>query len=170
VSTNPTNAVAPYSPTRRLRSVIAAVTVCAFVLAGCGDGSSDVQATAATATPTPTAAGPVVLGKGLIADGVKLDTGGPAEFSVLVRTIPPGGTTGWHTHPGSETSIVTKGEVTVLRAGACKPMVYRAGDGVFVPAGTAHVARNDGGVPAEIVVTYLLKPGAPDRAPAPAAC
>jgi quercetin dioxygenase-like cupin family protein len=170
MSTNSTGALSPRSRTRCHRSVIACVAICASVLAGCGDGASEVRTAAVTASPTPSAASSVLLGKGLIEDGVQLDTGGPAAFSVFVKTIPPGGSTGWHRHDGSETSIVTKGELTFLRAGACTPVVYRAGQGVFVPAGTAHLARNDGAVPAEVVVTYLLKPGAPDRVDTPAPC
>lgn len=149
---------------------LVAVLVGATVLAGCSDDDSVdlVQPVVAATTPPP--GGPVLLGKGVIKDGVKLDTGGPASFSVRTITVPPGGATGWHRHDGAEMSIVTKGALTVVRENRCDPVTFGTGDAVFIPAGTAHLARNDGSVPAEAVVTYLLKPDAPDRAEAPDAC
>lgn len=111
----------------------------------------------------------MLLGKGVVPGTVKIAIEGPA-FSVRTVTIPPGGTTGWHRHEGTETSVVTKGELILVRAGACKQRVLGPGDALFIPDGEAHMARNDGDVPAEVTVTYLLKPDAPDRADAPAAC
>lgn len=146
--------------------------VLASALAGCGgtDKASASVPPADSPTATPTPAGPVVLGRGVIKDGVHIDRDGPAAFAVRIVTIPPDGGTGWHTHPGTETSVVTKGEVTLQRAGACDPVVYRAGDGVFIPDGKAHFARNTGTEPAEIVVTYVLDPNVADRAEAQPAC
>ncbi|MGQ0572626.1 MAG: cupin domain-containing protein, partial [Pseudonocardia sp.] len=115
-------------------------------------------------------AAPVVIGKGTLDAPVSVTTTGPAAFSVRTVVVPPGGSTGWHTHAGTEMSIVTSGAVTLVRAGACAPVTHEAGEAVFIPDGIPHLARNDGSVPAEIVVTYLLAGGAPDRADAPAAC
>jgi quercetin dioxygenase-like cupin family protein len=136
-------------------------------LTGCGDDSSEAN----QGDPAPSAAptGPVLLGKGAIAGQVKLAIKDPV-FSVRTVTIPPGGTTGWHRHDGTETSVVTRGRLNLFRAGACKALELGPGDALFIPDGTAHMARNDGDVPAEVTVTYLLRPGAPDRADAPAAC
>lgn len=149
---------------------LVAVLVGATVLAGCSDGDSVDLVQPVLAATTPPSGGPVVLGKGVIKGGVKLDTGGPAAFSVGTLTVPPGGATGWHRHDGAEMSIVTKGALTVVRENGCNPVTFGAGDAIFIPAGTAHLARNDGSVPAEVVVTRLLKPDAPDRAEAPDAC
>jgi quercetin dioxygenase-like cupin family protein len=128
-----------------------------------------VTVTAPAPEPAP-AAGPVLLGSGTIADPVSLETSGPAVFSVRTVVVPPGGTTGWHRHPGTETSVVTAGEVTLIREGDCEPETFTAGEAVFVPDALPHEARNDGTVPAEVVVTYLLAPGAPERFDEPAGC
>jgi|GEM_PF-884180 len=159
----------------RGRLARAAVAGCLLVavgtLAGCGDSFSDRVALSAVqgrlAAPNP---GAGLLGRGTIAGRVIIDTKGPAVFSVFTKVIPPGGTTGWHRHDGPETSVLTEGTLTFLRKGACRPVTYHAGDGVFVPANTPHLARNDGSEPAEIVVTYLLRPEAPDRMDTAPAC
>jgi quercetin dioxygenase-like cupin family protein len=144
----------------------AAIALSLVLLTACGDDSSDD----AVAAPTPAPAAPVLLGKGLIPGGVKYDSEGPASFSVRIVTLAPGAESGWHVHNGTETSVVTKGELTLFRKGACKGKVLKPGDAVFIPANTPHLARNTGSEPAEISVTYLLKPDAPDRADAKPAC
>lgn len=157
---------ATWSPMNHMRAAAGALLLTAL-LAACGDEDS-AQAPAPPATSTPT--GPVLLGKGLIKDGVQIDTDKPAAFSVSTVTFPPGGGTGWHTHDGSEIFIVTKGEVTLVREGGCDPVVFRVGDAGFVPPNTPHVGTNTGAGPAELVVTRLLAPDAPDRADAQSAC
>lgn len=133
--------------------------------------ASGAATTAAAPAPgTAPPAGPVLVGTGTIADPVEIDTPGPSVFSVRTVVVPPGGTTGWHIHPGTETSIVTAGEVTLVREDGCEPETFTAGDAVFIGDQVPHLARNDGSVPAEIVVTYLLAPDAPDRVDAPEAC
>jgi quercetin dioxygenase-like cupin family protein len=97
-------------------------------------------------------------------------TTGPAVYSVETVVLRPGESTGWHRHPGTELAIVRTGEVTVLREDGCEPARYTAGEAVFVENGSPHLASNDGRVPAEIVVTHLLDPGAPDRTTVPPAC
>ncbi|NMH93981.1 cupin domain-containing protein, partial [Pseudonocardia bannensis] len=110
------------------------------------------------------------VGRGTVRDPLEIRTPGPAVFSVRTLVVPPGGTTGWHQHPGTETSIVRSGSISLVRQDACEPVVFGAGDAVFIPDGLPHLARNDGAEPAELVVTYLLAPDAPDRADVPPAC
>jgi quercetin dioxygenase-like cupin family protein len=113
-----------------------------------------------TATALPSGG---LLSSGLVDERVSMRTTGPAEFSVETVVLAPGESTGWHRHPGSELSLVRSGEVTVQRAEACEPVRYAAGDGLFVDDGTPHVVRNEGAAPAELVVTHLLTPGAPEE-------
>ncbi len=97
-------------------------------------------------------------------------TPGPAVFTVRTVVLPPGGTTGWHRHPGTEMSIVRSGSVTLLRKGACRPVRIGPGQAAFVADAEPHLARNEGTEPAELVVTYLLAPEAADSVDVPAAC
>jgi quercetin dioxygenase-like cupin family protein len=169
----------PSHPTRAARGRRARATVAGCLLlttgtvAGCGSGGKYLASapvdTAATPSAAPTADA-VLLGKGMLASAVSLDIKGPTEFVVFRRVIPPGKTVGWHQHEGPETAVLTKGSFTLLRKGACKPVTYHPGQAWYVPANTPHIGRNDGTEPAEFVVTYLLRPGAPYRTDAPAAC
>ncbi len=110
------------------------------------------------------------LVRGRAPDGINVDAKGAT--SVLVRSVPiaMGADTGWHTHDGTEVAVVSKGELTLQRKGACTPTVHKAGDVVTIPAGIPHFARNDGPEPAEVLATTYLKPEAPDRVAAEPAC
>lgn len=147
---------------RRAVAVVVAAAV-GLLLAGC-----------AAPAPTPAAApappGPALIGKGTLDAPVTVSTDGPAAFSVRTLNVPPGGSTGWHTHDGTEMSIVTAGEVVVVRADGCAPRTYRAGEAFVIPDSVTHLGRNDGTAPAAVVVGYLLAADAPDRTDAPAAC
>jgi quercetin dioxygenase-like cupin family protein len=142
--------------------LLGACLAAGLLLAACGD---DAQAE----TPPPAPA-PVELARATAPDGIKLDTKGPV--SVVIKSVPfvMGKDSGWHTHDGVEIALVSKGEVTLVREGACAPKVYKAGDVVQIPANTPHLARNDGPEEALVITTHYLKPGAPDRADAAPAC
>jgi quercetin dioxygenase-like cupin family protein len=151
----------------------------ALLLTGCarpGELGTEPEPTppaATTATPTPINAappGPLVLGAGTLQDRVTIRTTEPAVFSVRTVTVPPGGEIPWHQHPGTEMSIVTSGAVTVVREGACEPVVYQAGETVYIADEVPHTARNEGTVPLQLVVTYLLTAGAPERSTTEPAC
>ncbi|MGH3564808.1 MAG: cupin domain-containing protein [Pseudonocardia sp.] len=157
--------------------LIATAVAAAALLAGCaqpGELGSPPAAPPPAAVPAPSRppppAGPVLVGSGLIEGGVTIRNPRPATFSVRTVIVPPGGSTGWHQHPGPEMSIVKAGAITLLRGPDCAAAEYAAGDAVFIPGNTAHLARNDAGQDAELVVTYLLTPAAPERSAAPPAC
>ena len=82
----------------------------------------------------------------------------------------PGGTTGWHTHPGHSLITVTEGELTAyeMENGGCTPHVYTAGT-TFVDEGGdhAHVIRNEGAVLAKTVVVQVIPAAAPRRIDVP---
>jgi quercetin dioxygenase-like cupin family protein len=152
------------------------------VLSGCaqpGQLGHPLPATAAEPAPVEPAEAPPglpatppagLLSSGFIDDNVSMRTTGPAEFSVGTVVLAPGESMGWHRHPGTELSLVRSGEVTVQRGEGCEPARYSAGDGMFVGDGEPHVVRNEGPVPAELVVTQLLAPGAPDDEDVEPAC
>jgi quercetin dioxygenase-like cupin family protein len=160
---------------RTCGAVLAAVLAGA-VLAGCAEpGQLGLDAPAPPPVPAPQQEAPQqeapqLLGVGLVDYPVSLRTLGPATFSVRTAVIPPGGTTGWHAHPGTETSVVTGGSLTLLIRDGCEPLRFDAGDAIFVADAVPHLARNDGDVPVELVTTYLLAPGRPDRTEVPPAC
>ena len=86
---------------------------------------------------------------------------------VIARVdINPGGTSGRHTHPGDEISYILEGDGELLIEGMPAKKL-KAGDGLVVPAGKKHEARNVGTTPLKLVVIYVVEKGKPVATPAP---
>lgn len=102
------------------------------------------------------------------AEGIKLKTRGPVDFVTQQITIAPGGTTGWHSHPGPVLVTVKAGALTLVYADdpTCAGRKYTTGQS-FVDRGdeTVHTALNLGTEPVELWATYLVPgvAGAPFR-------
>ena len=98
-------------------------------------------------------------------------TSGPSDLYVQDNVWVPGGTSGWHTHPGHSLIIVTAGEVTAYEGDdpSCTPHRYSVGMG-FVDAGGDHVhlVRNEGVVDAKTIAVQLIPASAARRIDAPA--
>ena len=102
-------------------------------------------------------------------------TKGPSDLYVQSNTWVPGGSTGWHTHPGHSLIIVTAGAVTAYEGDdpACAPQVYTVGMGFVDPGGDhVHLLRNEGAVEARTVAVQLVAADALRRldVPAPGNC
>jgi quercetin dioxygenase-like cupin family protein len=93
-------------------------------------------------------------------------TQGPSDLYVQNNAWAPGGSTGWHTHPGHSLIIVTAGTVTAYEADdpSCTPHHYAVGEG-FVDAGGDHVhlLRNEGAFEARTIAVQLIPAGATRR-------
>lgn len=100
--------------------------------------------------------------KGLVHMKTKQST----DLATQTITIQPGGHTGWHSHPGPAFVIIKSGTLTFYDGDdrRCSPHAFSAGK-AFVDRGGGHVhiARNEGTVPVELSVAYLLPAGAPTR-------
>jgi uncharacterized cupin superfamily protein len=102
-------------------------------------------------------------------------TKGPSDLYVQSNVWAPGGSTGWHTHPGHSLVTVTAGAVTVYEGDetTCTPTEYTVGMG-FVDAGGhhTHLMRNEGAVEARTVAVQLIPADATRRIDAeqPAGC
>jgi len=104
----------------------------------------------------------------------RINAKGASHLYVLQNTIAPGGTFGWHSHPGPSLVIVKSGTATYYLASdpSCSPHVVPAG-GSFVDRGhDVHVVRNEGSVDLVTVVVSLIPEGFARRIdePAPANC
>jgi quercetin dioxygenase-like cupin family protein len=75
-------------------------------------------------------------------------------------TIAPGGNSGWHFHPGTTYVLVIQGALTNYHANdpTCTGTVISAGQAYVEPPGDVHNVRNEGTVPAVLVVTFLDVP------------
>jgi len=90
-------------------------------------------------------------------------TKGMSDLYVQSNAWPPGGSSGWHTHPGHSLIIVTAGTVTAYEGddAECKPHEYTQGMGFVDPGGDhVHVLRNEGTVEARTFAIQLVPAGA----------
>jgi quercetin dioxygenase-like cupin family protein len=97
---------------------------------------------------------------------VKLKTKANSDVYVIRNTFDPGGSSGWHTHPGPSLITVTKGEITAYEGDdlKCTPTLYRAGEGFVDPGdGHVHLLRNETSAPAETVAVQILPKDAARR-------
>lgn len=85
----------------------------------------------------------------------------PGQEAVQVRIdFAPGAAFGKHTHPGEEIIYVLEGLLEYQVEGK-PPVTLKAGDVLFIPAGTAHAARNNSSADAKELATYVVKKGEP---------
>ena len=94
-----------------------------------------------------------------------LDTAGREVVRVRVD-FAPGASFGLHTHPGVEVAYVLEGELEYSFEGK-PPVILKAGQSLYIPAGEAHAARNVGNSDAAELATYLVEKGKPIVVPRP---
>jgi quercetin dioxygenase-like cupin family protein len=92
-----------------------------------------------------------------------------AQDTVMQQiVIGPGGSTGWHSHPGPAVALIKAGALALFDSEdpTCTPRIYQAGE-AFVDKGQGHVhlARNLSPTEnVEVWVTYFdVPPGGPAR-------
>jgi hypothetical protein len=93
-------------------------------------------------------------------------TKAPSDLYVQSNVWTPGGTTGWHTHPGRSLIIVTAGTITAYDAEdrTCAPHRYSVGEGFVDEGGDhVHVLRNEQAVEARTVAVQLIPADATRR-------
>jgi quercetin dioxygenase-like cupin family protein len=88
-----------------------------------------------------------------------LSVGGREAIQVRVE-LAPGVTFPSHTHPGEEIIYVLTGAIEYQVEGT-QPVTLKAGHVLFVPAGTAHAAKNVGGDSASELATYIVEKNKP---------
>jgi hypothetical protein len=88
----------------------------------------------------------------------------PCDTAFQQGTLQPGGTTGWHTHPGPTFVAFAQGDGTVyhVHGSGCLGLKIAAGSGFAQMPTEKHVLRNDGSVPIVVYALYLLPHGTPN--------
>ena len=146
-------------------AVVAAVGGAALATPGSGILSAQVFARGAFAEP-------VDLKFKLRPDSAEILHVPSAQDTVVQQVvIAPGGTTGWHSHPGPVVVVIASGELKFYssESTSCAATTYAAGQ-AFVDSGQGHVhiARNEGTENVVLWATYFdVPPGQPFRIDAP---
>ncbi len=100
---------------------------------------------------------------------IKLETEKPIKVINQTAVFQPGGTSGWHSHPGPVFVTVKSGTVTVYDA-SCTPRSYSAGQS-FLEGPDPAVVRNEGTEVSENLATLLVPDdGTPSRIESDVVC
>ena len=103
---------------------------------------------------------------------IRITAKGWTDVHILENVIAPGGTFGWHSHPGPSLVIVKTGTLSVYHTPDCKPKDY----GPLTPNGTAfvdqghdlHMVRNNSTTDtADVYVVSFVPAGYGRRIDAP---
>ena len=96
----------------------------------------------------------------------RADDPGSAKYEAVmaIAEIPPGGTSGRHTHPGIELAYVLDGSVTLQHEGEAAK-TYKTGD-FMQNVAVIHNATNTGKKPVKILAVYIVEKGKPMAEPA----
>jgi quercetin dioxygenase-like cupin family protein len=94
-------------------------------------------------------------------DLLRHDLSVPGREVVQVRVdFAPGAAFGRHSHPGEEIAYVLEGSLEYQFDGK-PPVMLKAGDALFIPAGTIHSAKNVGSGNGAELATYIVEKGKP---------
>jgi quercetin dioxygenase-like cupin family protein len=110
-------------------------------------------------------------------DGIKIKTDGPRDALGTKITVVPGGTFGWHTHPGPVFVAVASGTLSLYEPShhnrSCDKTNVAPGQAFIEGGGHVHLARNEGSEPVQLYATFLAAPGTTEfltTVPDPGAC
>ena len=85
----------------------------------------------------------------------------PGREVIQVRVdFAPGVAFGKHSHPGEEIAYVLEGSLEYQVEGKL-PVTLKAGEALFIQAGTVHAAKNVGSSNAAELATYIVEKGKP---------
>jgi quercetin dioxygenase-like cupin family protein len=94
-------------------------------------------------------------------DALRHDLGVPGQEVVQVRVdFTPGVAFPKHSHPGVEIAYVLEGSLEYQFDGK-PPVTLKAGEALFIPAGTIHSAKNVGSGNGAELATYIVEKGKP---------
>lgn len=131
-----------------------------IAVAGIAGLLAALNATPGSATP-PSGLTNVPLARGLdLSDGTLPFQQG-TDIVMAQITVIPGGSSGWHSHPGGAIIIVKQGDgVTVHKSvgGQCETTTYKAGDAFFERPGEVDDVVNTGQSDYVLLVTFPRVP------------
>ncbi|HEX5147443.1 MAG TPA: cupin domain-containing protein [Candidatus Limnocylindrales bacterium] len=101
---------------------------------------------------------------------VQLRTKGVTDVTTVENTVVPGGSFGWHSHPGPSIIIVKSGTITFYHGDdpTCAPHAYHAGQALVDTGNEVHIGRNEGTEDVVVIVTRLIPAGDAPRDGEPA--
>ncbi|MFE9254525.1 cupin domain-containing protein [Streptomyces sp. NPDC006879] len=127
-----------------------------------GGAAVPLQVPAATSRASDDLVSGVILAAGSAEQPMRVRTEASTDVIVREITIQPGGSTGWHYHPGQLIAVIKSGTLTRTLYD-CSVEVTPAGSSFVEASGPRHVhlGRNLGTEPVVLYATYVLPQGSP---------
>jgi len=100
------------------------------------------------------------LARGIFSSDGTLPLQAGADVVMAQITVVPGGSSGWHSHPGGAIIVIKEGELTVHRAigSQCQVDTYSAGQAFVERPGEVDQVVNTGTIPYTVFVTFPRVP------------
>ncbi len=96
-------------------------------------------------------------------DGIEVESQRrSADFAIAKVVLEPGGSSGWHHHPGVTLVSVASGTVAEYDK-KCEKSVYKAGEGFVESNDEVQLVRNKGNVNAVLYATFLVPTNTTDE-------
>ena len=93
---------------------------------------------------------------------VEVRTKGPIEIAYQRIKIDPGGTLGWHSHPGPTIVTVLSGTLSFYHAEHCTEEIeYQSGESFSNLPHEIHLARNEGTTDVVLYASYFVRKTTP---------
>jgi quercetin dioxygenase-like cupin family protein len=113
------------------------------------------------ATP-PIDARTKLLGQGTALENAKIRSVAETDVVVARNAFDPGGSSGWHSHPGVAVIVVRAGEITIstepIGGGRCTTHTYEAGQTFLERPANTQNGVNNGHVKTIVVATFFRVP------------
>ncbi len=102
-----------------------------------------------------------VLSKSLVTDGIHIMPSGPVDVQFSVLVVDPGGSVGWHSHPGDVLVNVADGTATRYEADDidCRPAAFTVEQGWVEHPHHVHTVRNETDKPLTLNVVLITPAG-----------
>lgn len=103
------------------------------------------------------------LSKSTIAEQIHIAPDGPVDVQFSVLTVAPGGSVGWHSHPGDVLVNVAVGTATRYEGDDrhCEPATFGVGQGWVEHPRHVHTVRNETDKPLTLDVVLITPTGRP---------
>jgi quercetin dioxygenase-like cupin family protein len=96
-------------------------------------------------------------------DGIEVESERrSADFAIAKVVLDPGGSTGWHHHPGVTLVSVASGSVAEYDK-KCEKSVFKAGEGFVESNDEVQLVRNEGNVKAVLYATLIVPTNTTDE-------
>ena len=131
----------------------------ALVCVGLAGAISAATVTSSRATP-PSGLSLVPLGSATNTSDGTIPLKAGTDIAMVQITVDPGGSSGWHSHPGGAIIVVKQGSLTVYESvgSQCRTKTYTAGEAFVERPGEVDQVINTGTIPYILFVTFPRVP------------